>query len=337
MEKGLILRFLKDQIGYTISIVTTVFLIILYFRLEVGNSVDIIYPIILFIYIYTMTVIIKFIHYYRFNKILEKALNHNFEHKRFFTSLEHTMIDVLQKLNKKNMDVIHQMEINNREHIEIMTQAIHQIKIPVTVIQLAIEDELLNNEGQHILFNKIKNENNKINTRLQQLLTYLRLDGFENDYLLESVNIKEALRKKINDKKDYFIYNKVYPKMLITQDYEVLTDKKWNDLLLDQLISNAIKYSAVKGVEQIVEFKLVYKKDKVELFIIDYGIGIPQYDLNRVFEPFFTGENGRKVMNASGIGLYICKKIANQLNHELCIESNQNQGTTVKITYLTKM
>ena len=154
----------------------------------------------------------------------------------------------------------------------------------------------------------------------------------------------------------------------------ILSDRKWNRHMVEQILSNAVKYSypgkeiegstqeetqgeIQKGTRKNIEEEMGQKitdeiaeessnraknvyititseKQKVILTIKDEGIGIPSYDMKRIFEPFFTGENGRKQKNASGIGLYFCKEISEMLGCMLQVDSEENKGTTVTITYL---
>ncbi|MDF2567362.1 MAG: sensory transduction histidine kinase, partial [Oscillospiraceae bacterium] len=150
-------------------------------------------------------------------------------------------------------------------------------------------------------------------------------------------DLTESLKKVINTKKNQFIYQHVFPKFDINEPFLILTDSKWNELILDQVISNAIKYSMEEKTSHYVYFDIQKQKEMTILSIKDEGIGIPEYDISRVFEPFFTGENGRKYKNSTGIGLYVCAEIAQKLGHKIEIQSDLNQGTVVKISYLSKM
>ena len=119
----------------------------------------------------------------------------------------------------------------------------------------------------------------------------------------------------------------------------VLSDAKWNNLVLQQIISNGIKYSKPEEGQEskTMDFTLKQVEDKVILTIQDYGKGIPEYDMPSIFEPFFTGDNGRNTKGSSGIGLYFCKEVCTMLGHELNVESYVGLGTTVTLTYLAKL
>lgn len=174
---------------------------------------------------------------------------------------------------------------------------------------------------------------------LDNLLNLLRLDEFSSDFAIKPINLADSLKRIINARKRSFIYGHVLPKLeILTDRPTVLTDEKWNEMLLDQLLSNAIKYScATHEKSRTVFFTLSQHHDRLLLSIRDEGIGIPESDLSRIRNPFFTGENGRKVRNATGIGLYIASRIAENLGLTLTIHSREGEGTEVTLSYLTKV
>ncbi|MEW8957480.1 ATP-binding protein, partial [Clostridium sp.] len=155
---------------------------------------------------------------------------------------------------------------------------------------------------------------------------------FSRDYITTSCNLKELVSSVVTSKKRDFIYKGVFPKMDIGESISVYTDKKWGSYMLAQIISNAIKYSDVNKNNKI-EIMATNKNNVIELLIKDYGIGITEEDLPRVFEPFFTGNNGRKERGSSGIGLYMVNIIAKKLGHKIKIESKIDSGTVVKIEF----
>ncbi|PHC35855.1 hypothetical protein COF09_30600 [Bacillus toyonensis] len=119
--------------------------------------------------------------------------------------------------------------------------------------------------------------------------------------------------------------------MKIVQEYTVESDRKWLRFIVNQILSNAIKYSAGSRGNITIA---VFEKDKsVVLEIQDYGVGIPKEDLPRVFRPFYTGENGRKFKESTGMGLYLVKNIIARLSHKIEIESEFEKGTKVRIIF----
>ena len=106
--------------------------------------------------------------------------------------------------------------------------------------------------------------------------------------------------------------------------YTVLTDEKWLSFVIEQIISNAVKYTSEGGVK-------IYMDETGILCIRDTGIGICAEDLPRIFENGYTGFNGRGDKRASGIGLYLCKRITDNLGHGISVESVPGEGTTVRL------
>lgn len=333
-------HFFKDIFLYTLFFYGAVFLLLFFFYLEFDKAIDIIYPLLLTSLVYFIFIIINVINYIRFHNILDalqSGAQGNEVNPYGLDEQQQKAISILTEIKRASLEKEHILQLKNDEKYKIISQIVHNIKTPSSVIDLTLQNSREKGDGNVDFYHKIDIENKTINENLDQILSYLRLDYFSNDYRIEEVNLVSLLREKINLRRENFIYNNVYPKMIIDrEELYVLTDKKWSGILLEQIISNAIKYSTAKE-EGFITFKIRKDQDKVVLEIEDNGMGIPPTDLKRVFEPFFTGENGRKVKSASGIGLTICHKIARELNHKLEITSVVEQGTKVAITYLTKM
>ncbi|MBU3175316.1 sensor histidine kinase [Clostridium estertheticum] len=284
--------------------------------------------------------VIAWIKYYNFNINIQDS--ENLEINKIFriTNQQKYFNEILKNTQKK-----YQQEIakSNSEEIAFkyfFSQWVHNMKTPVSIINLVLQkfesEHLESRDMPLIIFAKeIKEENDKLHNGLEQLLNILRMNEFVRDYEPETVDLVASLKEIINFKKSLFIYNKVFPQIEHKEDnITVFTDKKWNKFMLEQIINNAVKYSAVKGENKNIKF-IIEKMDKcINLKIVDEGVGIPKSDINRVFEPFFTGENGRKYRDASGIGLYISSLLAKNLKHKIQIQSERNLGTTVTITYL---
>jgi OmpR family two-component system sensor histidine kinase YxdK len=115
------------------------------------------------------------------------------------------------------------------------------------------------------------------------------------------------------------------------QDLYILSDKKWIKFVIEQVLSNALKYSSEKSNK--VDIRLAKQNEQVILTITDYGIGIPEQDVKRVFEPYFTGVNGRKYHESTGMGLYLVKEILNRLAHDFSIDTEINKGTSFSIIF----
>jgi signal transduction histidine kinase len=330
----LLKAFLKDQIPDFAAYLGITVLILYFYDLKYHKFHDILYPIILAVFVVVSITIYKGIRYFRFYHALK---NNDFSKLKLqgTTNQEKQIIESMESLCRRYEEETSKLVNDRNETYAFIAQMAHELKIPVSVIQLVIESS----DTSDILTpdkKKILTESDKLNEKLSQLISYLRLGQFDKDYLIERVNLIDEVRKAINRKKDYFILNKSYPRFDTKQDAVfVLTDQKWNAMLLDQIISNAIKYSSIKG-EGYIQFDIGQTDLRVQLKITDYGIGIPDYDMDRIFEPFFTGENGRQVAGSSGIGLYLCRNIADKLGHTISVTSIRGEKTEVTIEYLTK-
>jgi two-component system, OmpR family, sensor histidine kinase YxdK len=209
----------------------------------------------------------------------------------------------------------------------MFTSFIHNMKSSAAVIELASNASHADKLADIVL------ENEKLKSNLEQALNILRLDEFANDYVPECIELHDLICSVINERRRDFIYAEVYPKLRDAKSW-VYTDKKWCGYMIDQILTNAIKYSSAKGN---VYFEIESNGKHATLHIRDEGIGMPPEDVPRVFELFYTGQNGRSPKNsATGIGLAMVKHIAKQLGHEVSLTSSVGKGTCVSLTFLTK-
>jgi len=206
------------------------------------------------------------------------------------------------------------------------------MKTPVSIINLILQDE--NQEEYKDIFSSLSEENEKISAGLEMMLNHARLNEFNLDFKVESVNIISVLRKVINDNKKSLIRNFIFPKIQGEEDILVETDKKWICFVINQIFINAIKYSRDRAKDnKYIVFEVKVEGAKVILSIKDEGIGIPKEDLNRVFQAFFTGKNGRKTSEATGMGMYLSKRVCDKLGHGLAVESEEGQWSKFSIVF----
>ncbi|MCI8575873.1 MAG: sensor histidine kinase, partial [Bacilli bacterium] len=161
-------------------------------------------------------------------------------------------------------------------------------------------------------------------------LYYVRSELVEKDYFIQSHSLKKLVSLAIKKNKDAFICRNIKLDMSGVSG-TVLTDGKWMLFILNQILSNCCKYQNKKNA-QITIWTEVHQTMSI-LKIRDNGIGIDEADLSRVFEKGFTGINGRNVMSSTGMGLYICKRLIDQLGHEITIQSQLNEFTEVSIIF----
>lgn len=212
------------------------------------------------------------------------------------------------------------------EHLRFINQWVHHMKTPLSVILLQLQEY----EGE-VEFESMQEEVNKLKEGLDMAMYYARLDSFQKDFLIEKIYLKKLVMETVNDEKKLFIKGKIVPKVEVDETIYVYSDAKWLKFVLGQLIINGVKYSKGKGKE--LTMKAWESGEEIKLSVIDEGVGIPSKDIKRVFDPFFTGENGRKFGESTGMGLYITKEVCRSLEHKIDIESDVNEGTKVTIGF----
>lgn len=327
----MILKFMKDRIMFTIVFWGMAACIIGFYQI-VTNGVEVVYPIMLAAFFYIVYMSVGYLVYIIHMKNLKRMEIQSENYGSALNEYQYTY-DVLRKVHSDYNSQIAEIHKQDREKKRFISAAVHNLKTPVTVssviVQRAKNGEINSDEA----LEGINPELERLAKGLDMVLELERLEEFSNDYEPIRINITEELSHIINENKALFINNHVYP-VLNAEEMYVYTDLKWNKVLISQIISNAVKYSA-DGSEKHVFFTLEEKDNYVSLRVKDEGIGIPEYDLPRVWEAFFTGENGRQGHNSSGIGLYLCKKICDSLGHRIKIENDGECKVT--ICYLSKL
>ena len=238
------------------------------------------------------------------------------------TALEVLLFEklALLEMDKKNRAIEEREKLNDL--MDYYTLWAHQIKTPIAASSLLvgeIEDKKVKNQLEQELF--------KIESYVNIVLQYLRLESFHEDLVLKKENA-EDLVKEIVKKYAIFFIQKDLSLNLHDLDRTIITDKKWFVVILEQVLSNSLKYTSQGGIE------IYFQEDT--LYIKDSGLGIQDADLLRVFERGFSGYNGRLTQQSSGLGLYLSKKIADELGHQISIASQVGQGTTVMINFSEK-
>ncbi len=280
---------------------------------------------------------------------------------------------------------------------------VHHMKTPVSVIELLLQqrEEITGAEEAKNLLDSIDEENQRLAERLELFLNSVRMERFEKDFRIESVDVLQLSRDVLNSHKKEFIRYSIFPEIKCKEPESwVPTDRKWMKFVIDQIVSNAIKYTRIKHsdtehlvhpanvdeagylknmfecrgkasgpsgqllkapegtcedatndrVESLVDLSvksdeatgkgskrlMVFAKnegDTSTLSIQDEGVGIPPEDIPRVFDPFFTGFNGRLVPESTGMGLYLARQVIGNLGHRISIDSTLGDGTTVTVTF----
>ncbi len=225
----------------------------------------------------------------------------------------------IERLSKSNQQ--------RSDHLTFINQWVHQMKTPLSVIELTVQEE------DDERFVSIREEVDKIEKGLEMVLYAARLEVFEHDFQVQPVSLKNIVSQAIHENKRLFIKNHVYPEMKIDETLVVESDEKWLTFILNQLITNAVKYSTGKSDKLSIVGFSDGKKASIE--VRDQGVGIPKSDVRRVFNPFYTGENGRVYRESTGMGLYLVKEVCTKLGHYVELESEVGIGTTMRVIFST--
>lgn len=244
--------------------------------------------------------------------------------------------DVIHTSNKSVIEEIRGLKKSQSEYKEYIESWVHDIKTPLTAINLICE----NNKNDYK--KKIQRETGIIENQVENVLYYARMEQVYKDYMIHSVNLKNVVLNSVRRNKLYFIQGKMQVNVEF-DDIMVSTDEKWIEFLLNQIFLNAIKYRTNENAHIDITTN---KQDKnIELIIEDNGIGIPKEDIGRIFEKGFTGSNGRRDIKkdnstdyniskkATGIGLYLCKNLCDKLDIGIRCESEEGRYTRMILTF----
>ncbi|MCI8394204.1 MAG: HAMP domain-containing histidine kinase [Bacilli bacterium] len=233
------------------------------------------------------------------------------------------MMEAIYEIDKSMKERLVQNEQANQNFRDYIEMWIHEVKMPLANLTL-----LLHNHSRKE--NELTEQLRKLEDLVDQVLYYVRSEIAEKDYFIRSVSLKKVVYEVIQRNKDSFILRHINLE-LSELDGVVFTDEKWLIFILNQLIQNSLKYQSLK--EGKVRISSEVKSDQIILKIWDNGIGILTQDLPRVFEKSFTGSNGRTVSTSTGMGLFIVKKLVDQLGHQIQIFSKVNEFTEVQIIF----
>ena len=321
--------FFKECKGYIIIYYLGILITTLYSKLMNFISLgDIIYILLISTFILGCFLTYR---YYK-NKEVYKFFNNNIEilNQSFLDLGNSFWGENISKILKEQHNLytlkIQEYKKLHNEHLTFINHWIHQMKTPISVINLQLQEYEYED-----LSEGIKDEIDKINKGLNMAMYFARLDEFQKDFVVEKVNLNNLVISIVNEEKRLFIKNRVIPKVKIDKSIYVYTDIKWLKFIIYQLISNGVKYSRGHGNE--LNITSLENDRTIVLEVVDKGIGIVNKDIKRVFDLFFTGENGRKYGESTGMGLYIVNKVCENLGHKVNIESKTNKGTKVSIIF----
>lgn len=210
-----------------------------------------------------------------------------------------------------------EMNIKFSDMVDYYTIWAHQIKTPIAAMKLNLQN--YDSEIARIISEDLF----RIEQYVEMVLVFLRLDSDYTDYVIREYPLDDIVKNAVKKLASQFIRRKInleYEPL----DAKALTDEKWLSFVIEQVLSNAVKYTKSGNISITLE-------NPKTICIKDTGIGIAAEDLPRIFEKGFTGYNGREDKKASGIGLYLCKRICNNLGHNISACSSLGEGTEIRI------
>lgn len=273
-------------------------------------AVTVLYPLILSTSALIVAGVIDFV--FTFNK--HRKLTQN-EISASSDPIEKDYQEIIRKLKEEEEYSRQKATSDYNNMVEYYTVWAHQIKTPIASMRLQIQSE--DTESAR----KLMGDLNRIEAYVEMVLTFLRLDSDSTDYLIKEYDLDEIIRPAIRKFSREFILKKLkleYEPI----EFKTITDSKWLSFIIEQVISNAVKYTSEGYVR-------LYMSEPGILCIEDTGVGISKEDLPRIFENGYTGFNGREDKRASGIGLYLCKRISDNLGHKIYAESKVGEGTKI--------
>lgn len=349
MTGRLLRRFLADRAGLLAASAAALGLMLLFFGLVlagVGRGIwsvarDVAYALLLGVTVLLLHLSFSFAGWYRaaahIERLIEgRSLEALVNLPPGYTREQARYREVLEGLYRLHLSELAAYRAAHEQHLTFINLWVHQMKTPISTLRVIAERAA--NEGEAYWRGTLaewETETGKMADGLDLVLSAARLQDFHLDHRIERVELTHALRRVINGRKEQFIRLRIFPEIVAAEgDWTVLTDDKWTRFCLEQVIVNALKYGSQAGrTGQRLRCELSRSATGMQLRISDQGPGIPPEDLPRVFEPFFTGMNGRRFAGATGMGLYLVRMVMERLGHEVAIESAVGQGATVILRY----
>lgn len=334
-------NFIKQNYIWILMIVTMSCIHLLYMYLIGARKQDVVYAAVLDAILLLITVLVGFFRYSSKVKALSNALKRPVEEQAQLPEAADDVEILYHRLLENQSIARSESEssaaIRQSQMRDYYSMWVHQIKTPISAMKLLLEAEreelgqlMCDDEQSQCLLSdnmdSFEDELFRIEEYVSMALQYQRVSSTENDFVLEKVSVDGVIRDTIKK------YAKIMIRRHIGMNYsgtaqEVYTDGKWLAFMLEQILSNAIKYTPQGGVT----IETAEEKYRFFITIKDTGIGIKAEDLPRVFEKGYTGYNGHADKKATGIGLYLCRQMADKLGHTIRMESEIGKGTKVWI------
>lgn len=324
--KGFIRRQRYALLWYGLSVGTLLSISFLYHQM--GASIQ--YSVLIITFFGAAFGVRSFFEFMKKIKQIEKA-RMNLSEARVILPYRNGLVEaeyqkLIRALEEKMVAFESDVSTNRLEQDTYYTMWVHQIKTPISAMHLLLQNTM-SEDGSAVISEQSRKELDqelfKIEQYAEMALQYQRMQTLHKDLEFKKCQVRGLVMKVVKKYSVLFIHKNISVEIEDMKE-DVLTDEKWFLFMLEQILSNALKYTKAGGK---IRF---YIKDQA-LCVQDTGIGIQEEDLSRIFDRGFTGFNGRMFQKATGIGLFLCKQVADELAHTLIVESTVGVGTTVKI------
>jgi hypothetical protein len=310
--------FVREKMGELFILVASAAIATAVFALYDIESEPLCYALALCALFYMICFCIQFVRYCRQEKERRELLreqNGAIEKLAVPSTLaEREYREMIEILGQHCRDLATEWQKERQETLDYYSTWVHQIKTPIAVMRMQLQGE--DTEENRALLSELF----RIEQYVEMVLSYIRLGSGQNDFVIGEYELDEIIRQAVHKFAPQFVHDRirlVYEPISV----RVITDEKWLLFIIEQLISNAIKYSPNGTVTIMVSSEKV-------LSVADTGIGIAPEDLPRIFEKGFTGYNGRADKKATGLGLYLCRQAADKLGIALWAQSKPGEGST---------
>ena len=322
--------YLKDR-SYSVLFFTLLSLCVFGFLLflDIPPAIAVM-TILIFLIAYLFTLFLDYLRRKDFYEQIKETME-DMEDKTFLTEVVkepgfyegRLMYQLIAEEEKYFNNKISDQELELLEYKEYVEMWAHEVKTPIAVYRLMRDNS---REG---LIQDLEEQMNAIEGYVEQMLFYAKAGSLERDYSIRPIELKKLVANALRKCAKLMVEEKVRPELSNLQ-FTVMVDTKWMEFVLGQVMTNAVKYRA-KDRKAVIRFSACEKNKKVVLTIEDNGVGIPEKDVNKVFQKGFTGENGRKYGRSTGMGLYICKSLCDKMGIELFLTSKEGENTVIKM------
>ncbi|MGL6197292.1 MAG: sensor histidine kinase [Lachnospiraceae bacterium] len=239
---------------------------------------------------------------------------------------ERQLFDLVRRSEKAMIEAVSDAQAGKQEYREYIESWVHEIKAPITAAELICQNIDANTRR------KLMKELSSVENHVERALFYARAESAEKDFIIRQTSLSDLVTGAVEKHRSLLMQSGVRLEM-DDLDCLIYTDSKWAVFMIGQLLQNAVRY---RSDHPVITLSSKALGQQIQLMIQDSGIGIPTHELPRIFDRGFTGSNGRIRGGSTGMGLYICRKLADLLFIDIKVISSVDEGTTITMTFPSK-